>query len=114
MIYYRIWFDLCNSISKYLLLQVLACGDKYKISFFCLDTACVMIFTVEYFLRLYAAPDRWARVSDVLSNTVQKSLCSVLSNKGSKKLQRIYDMICNQMEAVDPSLTEHLEFSIQF
>ena len=38
--------------------QVLACGDKYKISFFCLDTACVMIFTVEYFLRLYAAPDR--------------------------------------------------------
>ena len=41
-----------------MMLQVLACGDKYKISFFCLDTACVMIFTVEYFLRLYAAPDR--------------------------------------------------------
>merc|ERR1711884_744542 len=47
--------------------EVLACGDKYKISFFCLDTACVMIFTVEYFLRLYAAPDRWKFMRSVMS-----------------------------------------------
>ena len=36
------------------------CGDKYKVMFFCLDTACVMIFTAEYLLRLFAAPDRCA------------------------------------------------------
>jgi len=47
--------------------EVLACGDKYKISFFCLDTACVMIFTVEYFLRLYAAPDRGKFTRSVMS-----------------------------------------------
>jgi len=47
--------------------EVLACGDKYKISFFCLDTACVMIFTAEYFLRLFAAPDRWKFMRSVMS-----------------------------------------------
>ncbi|XP_038069550.1 potassium voltage-gated channel protein Shal-like isoform X2 [Patiria miniata] len=35
-----------------------ACGDRYHDAFFCLDTACVLIFTVEYILRAYAAPDR--------------------------------------------------------
>ncbi|CAF1122612.1 unnamed protein product, partial [Rotaria sordida] len=34
------------------------CGERFSHQFFCLDTACVMIFTVEYFLRLYAAPER--------------------------------------------------------
>lgn len=34
------------------------CGERYEIIFFCVDTACVMIFTTEYFLRLFAAPDR--------------------------------------------------------
>ena len=34
--------------------EVQPCGDKYKIIFFCLDTACVMIFTAEYLLRLFA------------------------------------------------------------
>jgi potassium voltage-gated channel Shal-related subfamily D protein len=47
--------------------EVLACGDKYKISFFCLDTACVMIFTAEYFLRLFAAPERWKFMRSVMS-----------------------------------------------
>ncbi|XP_060559219.1 potassium voltage-gated channel protein Shal-like [Ruditapes philippinarum] len=36
----------------------LSCGDKYSVAFFCLDTACVMIFTAEYMLRFYAAPER--------------------------------------------------------
>lgn len=39
-------------------LKRLSCGDKYEVPFFCLDTACVMIFTAEYMLRLYAAPER--------------------------------------------------------
>ncbi|NXS24685.1 KCND3 protein, partial [Mystacornis crossleyi] len=30
----------------------LPCGERYAVAFFCLDTACVMIFTVEYLLRL--------------------------------------------------------------
>merc|ERR1711899_320670 len=47
--------------------EVRACGDKYKISFFCLDTACVMIFTAEYFLRLYASPERWKFMRSVMS-----------------------------------------------
>ncbi|XP_022081528.1 potassium voltage-gated channel protein Shal-like isoform X3 [Acanthaster planci] len=34
------------------------CGERYHDAFFCLDTACVLIFTVEYILRAYAAPDR--------------------------------------------------------
>jgi hypothetical protein len=38
--------------------ETLACGDRYGLIFFCLDTACVMIFTIEYILRLYASPDR--------------------------------------------------------
>jgi hypothetical protein len=47
--------------------EVISCGDKFKIDFFCLDTACVLIFTVEYFLRLYAAPDRWKFMTSVMS-----------------------------------------------
>uniref|UniRef100_A0A1I7WUB2 Ion_trans domain-containing protein n=1 Tax=Heterorhabditis bacteriophora TaxID=37862 RepID=A0A1I7WUB2_HETBA len=35
-----------------------SCGDAYEKQFFVLDTACVIIFTIEYLLRLYAAPDR--------------------------------------------------------
>jgi len=30
----------------------LACGERYADAFFCLDTACVLIFTAEYLLRL--------------------------------------------------------------
>jgi hypothetical protein len=42
-------------------------GDKHKDVFFALDTACVLIFTVEYLMRLYAAPDRLAFVRSVMS-----------------------------------------------
>ncbi|XP_050438931.1 potassium voltage-gated channel protein Shal isoform X2 [Adelges cooleyi] len=45
----------------------LPCGERYKIVFFCLDTACVMIFTTEYLLRLYAAPDRCKFMRSVMS-----------------------------------------------
>ena len=34
------------------------CGEIYGQQFFVVDTACVILFTVEYLLRLYAAPDR--------------------------------------------------------
>ncbi|XP_059904685.1 potassium voltage-gated channel subfamily D member 2 [Gadus macrocephalus] len=44
-----------------------ACGERYALAFFCLDTACVMIFTVEYLLRLVAAPSRWRFVKSVMS-----------------------------------------------
>ena len=45
----------------------LPCGERYEFAFFCLDTACVIIFTVEYLLRLYAAPDRWKFMRSVMS-----------------------------------------------
>lgn len=47
--------------------ETLACGDRYKLIFFCLDTACVMIFTIEYILRLFAAPDRCKYMGGVMS-----------------------------------------------
>ncbi|XP_043944670.1 potassium voltage-gated channel subfamily D member 2 [Protopterus annectens] len=45
----------------------LPCGERYSLAFFCLDTACVMIFTVEYLLRLVAAPSRYKFVRSVMS-----------------------------------------------
>ncbi|CAH1272358.1 KCND3 [Branchiostoma lanceolatum] len=42
-------------------------GDKYNLIFTCLDTACVAIFTVEYVLRVYAAPSRARFVSSGMS-----------------------------------------------
>ncbi|KAA0720870.1 Potassium voltage-gated channel subfamily D member 2 [Triplophysa tibetana] len=45
----------------------LSCGERYALAFFCLDTACVMIFTVEYLLRLVAAPSRYKFVKSVMS-----------------------------------------------
>ncbi|XP_063700932.1 potassium voltage-gated channel protein Shal [Culicoides brevitarsis] len=45
----------------------LSCGERYKIVFFCLDTACVMIFTAEYLLRLFAAPSRCKFMRSVMS-----------------------------------------------
>ena len=44
-----------------------SCGERYGIAFFCLDTACVMIFTAEYLLRFYAAPDRCLFCRSVMS-----------------------------------------------
>jgi len=44
-----------------------SCGDIFEVELFCLDTACVMIFTSEYLLRLFAAPDRYRYVRSVMS-----------------------------------------------
>jgi len=38
--------------------RTLSCGESFDMQLFCLDTGCVIIFTVEYLIRLYAAPDR--------------------------------------------------------
>ncbi|XP_051509960.1 potassium voltage-gated channel subfamily D member 3-like isoform X1 [Myxocyprinus asiaticus] len=43
------------------------CGERYTESFFCMDTACVMIFTVEYLMRLFAAPSRYRFMRSVMS-----------------------------------------------
>ncbi|XP_066559513.1 A-type voltage-gated potassium channel KCND3 [Amia ocellicauda] len=43
------------------------CGERYSMAFFCLDTACVMIFTVEYLMRLFAAPSRYRFIRSVMS-----------------------------------------------
>uniref|UniRef100_A0A3Q2PXF1 A-type voltage-gated potassium channel KCND1 n=1 Tax=Fundulus heteroclitus TaxID=8078 RepID=A0A3Q2PXF1_FUNHE len=43
------------------------CGERYTVAFFCMDTACVMIFTVEYLMRLYAAPNRYRFMRSVMS-----------------------------------------------
>ncbi|XP_053572657.1 potassium voltage-gated channel subfamily D member 2 [Bombina bombina] len=48
-------------------MRELPCGERYAMAFFCLDTACVMIFTVEYLLRLVAAPSRYQFVRSVMS-----------------------------------------------
>ncbi|XP_019627983.1 potassium voltage-gated channel protein Shal-like isoform X2 [Branchiostoma floridae] len=45
----------------------LPCGERYALAFFCLDTACVMIFTAEYLLRLFAAPNRCLFMRSVMS-----------------------------------------------
>ncbi|KRZ89370.1 Potassium voltage-gated channel protein Shal, partial [Trichinella sp. T8] len=47
--------------------QSITCGDLYDIQFFVVDTACVIIFTIEYLLRLYAAPNRYKFMRSVMS-----------------------------------------------
>ena len=42
-------------------------GDRYRDAFFCLDTACVLIFTVEYLMRLYCCPSRLKFVTSAMS-----------------------------------------------
>lgn len=44
-----------------------SCGERYGVELFVLDTACVMIFTAEYMLRLYAAPQRCRYMRSVMS-----------------------------------------------
>lgn len=44
-----------------------ACGDRYEDAFFCVDTACVIIFTVEYCMRMYASPDRCKFLRSIMS-----------------------------------------------
>ena len=52
------WVDFIIDKSRYINNTPVTCGDAYEEQFFVLDTACVIIFTIEYLLRLYAAPDR--------------------------------------------------------
>jgi len=44
-----------------------SCGELFEVELFCLDTACVLIFTSEYLLRLYAAPVRCRYIRSVMS-----------------------------------------------
>uniref|UniRef100_UPI00398E46A3 A-type voltage-gated potassium channel KCND1 n=1 Tax=Pristiophorus japonicus TaxID=55135 RepID=UPI00398E46A3 len=48
-------------------LKDLPCGEKFGLAFVCMDTACVLIFTFEYLLRLFAAPSRWDFARSVMS-----------------------------------------------
>ncbi|XP_033978009.1 potassium voltage-gated channel subfamily D member 2-like, partial [Trematomus bernacchii] len=48
-------------------LKDVSCGERYALAFFCLDTACVLIFTMEYLLRLLVAPSRYDFVKSVMS-----------------------------------------------
>jgi len=43
------------------------CGELHPKIFFCLDTACVTIFSVEYLMRLFAAPNRCKFLRSVMS-----------------------------------------------
>ena len=43
------------------------CGTAYKKVFFGMESACVIVFTVEYIARLYAAPERFKFARDLLS-----------------------------------------------
>lgn len=45
----------------------LPCGERFPNAFFCMDTACVLIFTFEYLMRLYAAPSRFKFMKSVMS-----------------------------------------------
>jgi hypothetical protein len=47
--------------------RIITLGEHYKDIFFSVDTACVFIFTLEYFTRLYAAPNRWSFMGSVMS-----------------------------------------------
>jgi len=55
----------CGSVSK--TGHSRSCGELYQVELFCLDTACVVIFTSEYILRLMAAPDRCHYIRSVMS-----------------------------------------------
>jgi potassium voltage-gated channel Shal-related subfamily D protein 2 len=63
---------LCNIIEtipcKYFNdVESITCGDLYERQFFVIDTACVIIFTIEYLLRLFAAPDRCKFMRSIMS-----------------------------------------------
>lgn len=45
----------------------ISCGEMYEGPFFCLDTGCVLIFTVEYISRLFAAPVRSKFMRSIMS-----------------------------------------------
>ena len=45
----------------------ITCGDLFEEQFFVVDTACVILFTVEYLARLYAAPERCKFMRSIMS-----------------------------------------------
>ena len=45
----------------------ISCGDKYSGQFYIVESICVIIFTVEYVARLYAAPKRYQFMKQFLS-----------------------------------------------
>ncbi|CAI5448501.1 unnamed protein product [Caenorhabditis angaria] len=58
---------ICNIIETIPCGNNLTCGESYEDQFFVVDTACVIIFTLEYFLRLFAAPDRCKFMRSIMS-----------------------------------------------
>ncbi|XP_006269097.2 potassium voltage-gated channel subfamily D member 1 isoform X1 [Alligator mississippiensis] len=60
-------FSSSSSFSSAAVAQAVPCGDRYPLAFFCMDTACVLIFTGEYLLRLFAAPSRCRFARSVMS-----------------------------------------------
>ena len=42
-------------------------GEEYQKVFFSIDSACVAVFTVEYLVRLYAAPSRWKHIKQIMT-----------------------------------------------
>ncbi|KAK0400113.1 hypothetical protein QR680_003363 [Steinernema hermaphroditum] len=57
----------CKYIEEGSEVRSLSCGDLYERQFFVMDTACVIIFTIEYLLRLFAAPDRCKFLRSIMS-----------------------------------------------
>lgn len=43
------------------------CGQKYSGQFYIVESTCVIVFTVEYLARLWAAPNRWRFMKQFLS-----------------------------------------------
>ena len=43
------------------------CGRQYSSLFWSIEASCVIVFTIEYLLRLFAAPDRCSYARSVLS-----------------------------------------------
>lgn len=45
----------------------LKCGDKYSTQFYVVESLCVIVFTIEYLARLWAAPNRFNFMKQFLS-----------------------------------------------
>ncbi|CAH1231737.1 KCND2 [Branchiostoma lanceolatum] len=43
------------------------CGERYPHLFYVIETSCAMLFTSEYCVRLFAAPDRWLFVKSPMA-----------------------------------------------
>ncbi|XP_019618231.1 PREDICTED: potassium voltage-gated channel protein Shal-like [Branchiostoma belcheri] len=43
------------------------CGDRYPRSFYVVESACAILFTLEYIIRFYSTPERWIFVKSPMS-----------------------------------------------